>query len=145
MIKLGSVSKAFTKEDDDTGFTLKPSAPSAAAEPFRLTATGAKLMGEKAANEPSLRDALAVAEVLAPVLSPERAMLGVTVRVSDGDHEHTYRLVSGAERNLLGEGCSVEGPIGRALLGAEVGDVREVTLPRGPVELEVIALEGETR
>lgn len=137
------MSKAFTKEDDDAGFTLKPSATSAAAEPFRLTATGAKLASAK--NDPRIDEALAVAEVLEPVLSPERAMLGVTVQVNDGERDASYRLVSGAERNLLGEGCSVDGPIGRALLGAQVGDVREVTLPRGLVELEVIALEGEKR
>ena len=138
------MSKAFTKEDDDTGFTLPATSSMGIApgEPFHLTATGAKKA--RASSETRLKAALVSADVLEPVKLPERAMLGVTVQVREGDCDHTYRLVSGAERDLLGEGCSVEGPIGNALLGAKVGDVREVTLPRGPVELEVIALEGET-
>lgn len=139
------MSKAFTKEDDDAGFTLTPSATSTAAEPFHLTATGAKLARAKSDDDPRMKDALSVADVLEPVRLPERAVLGVTVQVREGDLDHSYRLVSSAERTLLGDGCSVDGPIGRALLGAKVGEVREVSLPRGLVELEVVALEGETR
>lgn len=133
------MSKAFTKEDDDAGFALTPEATSLAigAGPFRITATGAR----RAADRPEL----ARAELLAPVLAPTRATLGVTVHVRDeDDRERTYRLVSAAEHALLGEGCSVEGPIGRALLGAEIGEVREISLPgRDPEELEIVSLEGE--
>lgn len=140
----GGVSKAFTKDDDDAGFERPPSASMLAvpAGPFHLTATGATRLRRSA--DPRVAEALALAEVLPAVAAPARAAIGVTVRVVDeDDHEHAYRLVSAAERGLLGEGCSVEGPLGRALLGAEVGDVREVVLPRGKTELEVIALDGE--
>ncbi len=135
------MSRAFTKEDDNASFDAPASSSFHAAEPFHLTAAGAAKL--RSSNDPRLRDALALAELLPPVVTPERAALGVTVRVRD-DHEkaHDYRLVSATERALLGEGCSVEGPIGRALLGARVGDVCEVNLPRGPTELEVVALEG---
>ena len=54
-----------------------------------------------------------------------------------------YRLVSAEEHALVGDGCSTSGPIGSVLLGAGVGDVREITLPRGAEELVVLALEGE--
>lgn len=109
--------------------------------PFRITTTGAARVA--AHPDPRIRDTLARAERLERVESPERAALGVTVRVRAGDEERSYRLVSAEERLLLGEGCSVDGPIGRALLGARVGDLCEVALPRGLEELEVVALEGE--
>ena len=144
------MSKAFTKEDDDAGIELpeplrntrrggreKPTAR------FRLTRAGAKRIAETA--DAHFRDALVVAEVLErPAGPPERAVIGVTVHVRTSDGEgRSYRLVSAEERALLGEGCTVESPVGRGLLGARVGDVREVRAPRGAEELEVTALEGD--
>ena len=82
-----------------------------------------------------------IVEVTPP--SPERAALGVTVEVEDEQGErHLYRLVSAEERVLCGEGCSVESPMGKALLGARRGESREVALPRGTVEVEVVGLRG---
>lgn len=143
MQECGLLSKAFTKDDDDAGFEAPRSALLAVpAGPFRLTFTGA--FRAKEHEDARVREAAARAEALPRVVEPERATLGVTVvaRTSAGEPRR-YRLVSAEERALLGEGCSVEGPIGAALLAAEVGDVREVALPRGVEELEVIELEGE--
>lgn len=131
------MSKAFTKEDDDAGFAPPPSAASASVPegPFRVTAAGARRLA------PEL---LARAEVLPPQVEPARAALGVTVRVRTGDgEERAYRLVTAEEFALLGDGVSIGSPLGRALLGAEVGDVREVRAPKGREELEIVALEGE--
>lgn len=137
------MSKAFTKEDDDGGFVLPEGGlASVPAGPFRLTATGARKLA--ATDDPRLRAALERAEVLEPQgPSPERAALGVTVVVRADGGERSYRLVSAEERALLGEGCSVGSPLGRALLGAREGDVRELKAPRGTTELEVVALRGE--
>ncbi|MBX3234435.1 MAG: GreA/GreB family elongation factor [Labilithrix sp.] len=135
------MSKAFTKEDDDAGFAKPPSSTMLAVPtgPFRLTAFGAAKL--RRSDDERVREALALAEIVPPIDAPDRALLGVVVRVRDEqEHEHEYRLVSAAERALLGEGCSVDGPLGRALLGARVGDTREVALPRGRTELEVVAL-----
>jgi Transcription elongation factor, GreA/GreB, C-term len=131
------MSKAFTKEDDDTGFSKPPSAASLVVPtgPFRLTATGAKLLDD--ATHEGMREAIGRAQVQAPVAAPTH------VRDEDGG-EHAYRLVTAEERGLVGEGCSLQSPIGRALLGARVGEVREVVTPRGTHELEVVALDGET-
>lgn len=141
------MSKAFTKEDDSAGFAAPSSTLSVPPGPFRITVTGAR---EAAAHpDPRVREALARAETLQPVDRPERAALGVTVRVRNEDgEEKAYRLVPPEELALLGTTrrspvASVEAPVGRALLGAKVGDVREVVLPRGKEELEIIALEGE--
>jgi transcription elongation GreA/GreB family factor len=77
-------------------------------------------------------------------VEPVRAALGVTVRVRTAEgEERAYRLVTAEEYALLGDGVSIGSPLGRALLGAEVGDVRELRAPKGREELEVVALEGE--
>jgi transcription elongation GreA/GreB family factor len=133
------VSRAFTKEDDNASFETPASSSMRVSQPFHLTEAGAARL--RASRDPRLGEALALAEIIPPIAKPERAALGVIVHVRDErDQTHVYRLVSATEHALLGEGCSVDGPIGRALLGAEVGDVREVKLPRGLTELEVVAL-----
>jgi transcription elongation factor GreA len=134
------MSKAFTKEDDATGVELP--APDGPRARFRLTRAGAKRIAESA--DARWREALEYAEVLPAQRAPDRAVIGVTVhaKTSEGE-ERAYRLVSSEERALLGEGCTAESPIGRALLGARVGDVREVKAPRGAEELEITALEGD--
>ena len=135
------MSKAFTKEDDDGGFTPPPSSTSVSIPEgaFRISATGARRLA--ASSDPRVRDALARAEVLPPQREPERAALGVTVhlRTEKGD-ERVYRLVTAEEYALLGEGVTVGSPLGRALLGAAVGDVCEVRNE----SLEVVALDGES-
>ena len=138
------MSKAFTKEDDAGGVTLPPASsfvvPSG---PFHLTALGAAKLSAKA--DPKIHDLLTRAEILRAIGDrPLRATMGVTVHVETGSGEKKcYRLVSSEEQGLLGEGCSVSSPLGRALLGKEVGDVCEVRTPRGVDELEIVALEGE--
>ena len=135
------MSKAFTKEDDDAGVELTH-APSfvVPSGPFRITARGAEYL----AASPDKRVWLSRAEILpAPPAQPERAVLGVTVRARtpSGD-ERSYRLVTSEEQGLTGDGCSVQSPLGRALVGGEVGDVREVRTPKGNEELTIVALEG---
>jgi transcription elongation GreA/GreB family factor len=135
------VSKAFTKEDDDAGFTAPATAVAVPSGPFRLTRAGAEALAKH--PDARARAAAGYAEVVRVDAQPVRATLGVTVglRGTEGG-ERRVRLVSPEEFGLLGEGCSIQSPLGRALLGAEVGDVREVQTPRGASELEVISLEG---
>ncbi len=138
------MNKAFTKEDEDVGVgeTVAPSfiAPPGA---FRISTRGAAALAASA--DVRQRDALARAEVMPAVpAGPIHAALGVTVhaRASNGD-ARTYRLVTSEEQGLLGEGCSVHSPLGRALLGAEVGDTCEVVTPRKKEKLKILSLEGE--
>jgi transcription elongation GreA/GreB family factor len=139
---LDCVSKAFTREGDDAGIEPAPSRAFVGV-PFRLTHAGARKL--KAAGDAHSLEALRHAELVEMRGTPDRAVLGASVEVLD-DHgaRHVYRLVSAEERALLGEGCSVESPVGRALLGATPGEVREANVPRGTVELEIIALRGES-
>ena len=136
------MSKAFTKDDDDAGF-VPPSSSSIAIPPgpFKLTATGARILS--ASTDPRIMSALARAEILPPRVSPAKAAVGITVRVRDAGGTRDVRLVMPEEQALLGEGCSIQSPLGRALLGAEVGDVRELHAPKGVTELEILELMGE--
>jgi transcription elongation GreA/GreB family factor len=135
------MSKAFTKEDD--AGDAAPAVPAIAAGRFWLTHGGAEQLRQR--DDPRVAAALASADVLPKVgPRPERGALGVTLTLLNAAGERRkVRLVSPEEQRLLGEGCSVKSPLGRALLGAEVGDVREVALPRGTDEIEIEALEGE--
>jgi transcription elongation GreA/GreB family factor len=138
------MSKAFTKEDDDGGVAL-PSASSFVVPSgrFHITALGATILRKN--EDIRIRDALSRADILpATAARPERATLGVTVHIRGKDgQEKSYRLVTSEERGLIGAGCSVQSPLGIALLGKQIGEICEVNTPRGADELEVVALEGE--
>ena len=68
--------------------------------------------------------------------------LGSTVVVLDvkRDEELTYNLVTTEEADAPNGKISTTSPIGRALLGKEVGDVVRVTSPGGTKELEILKL-----
>ena len=72
----------------------------------------------------------------------DRAGLGSTVVVLDTKREEevTYNLVTSEEADAAKGKISTTSPIGRALLGKEVGDVVRVQSPGGVKELEILKL-----
>ena len=72
----------------------------------------------------------------------DRAGLGSTLVVLDTkrDEEITYNLVTTEEADAAHGKVSTTSPIGRALLGKEVGDVVKVQSPGGVKELEILKL-----
>jgi transcription elongation factor GreA len=72
----------------------------------------------------------------------DRVGLGSTVVVLDSKREEevTYRLVTSEEADAPNGKISTTSPIGRALLGKEVGDVVRVQSPGGVKELEILRL-----
>src|SRR5262252_9212876 len=72
----------------------------------------------------------------------DKVGLGSTVVVLDmrRDEELTYSLVTSEEADAANGKISTTSPIGRALLGKEVGDVAKVQSPGGVKELEVLKL-----
>ncbi len=61
--------------------------------------------------------------------------------VEDADGEQkTYRLVDKDESEPKRGRISVQSPVGRALMGKEVGDAVIVKRPSGPMELEIVEL-----
>ena len=72
----------------------------------------------------------------------DRVGLGSTVVVLDTlrDEEITYNLVTSEEADAANGKISTTSPIGRALLGKEVGDVARVQSPGGVKEMEILKL-----
>jgi transcription elongation factor GreA len=72
----------------------------------------------------------------------DKVGLGSTVIVLDvkRDEEITYNLVTSEEADAANGKISTTSPIGRALLGKEVGDVARVQSPGGSKELEILKL-----
>ncbi|MCU0447132.1 MAG: transcription elongation factor GreA [Microscillaceae bacterium] len=54
--------------------------------------------------------------------------------------EFTYTLVAEEEANLKEGKISVQSPIGKGLLGKEVGDKVKIDVPAGQVEFEVLGI-----
>ena len=54
-----------------------------------------------------------------------------------------YRIVSESEANLREGKISVGTPIAQGLLGKKVGDVAEIKVPQGTIQLEVLSIAYE--
>jgi len=72
----------------------------------------------------------------------DRVGLGSEVVVLDTrkDEEITYRLVTSEETDTVKGWISTSSPIGKGLLGKEVGDVVRIEIPGGVRELEILKL-----
>jgi transcription elongation factor GreA len=54
--------------------------------------------------------------------------------------EMNYTLVAESEADLKSSKISVSSPIGRGLLGKEVGDIAEVSVPNGKIQFEILSI-----
>jgi transcription elongation factor GreA len=91
-----------------------------------------------------LEDALANARVLDKKdldLSKVRVLTTVTILNKKMDKEMKYTLVSPNEADFAAGKISIESPIGKALLGREVGEEVEVDVPAGKLTLKVLKIE----
>lgn len=72
----------------------------------------------------------------------DRVGFGSTVVVYDStkDEEIVYRLVTSEESDVTKGLISTTSPIGRGLVGKQVGDVATVITPNGKRELEILKL-----
>jgi len=52
--------------------------------------------------------------------------------------EVEYTLVAENEANLANKKISIDSPIGKGLLGKKVGDIAEVQVPAGTLQLEIL-------
>ena len=57
--------------------------------------------------------------------------------------EFTYRLVADSETDVRNGKLSVNSPIGKGLLGKQVGEVAEIEVPSGIMKFEVMAISRE--
>jgi transcription elongation factor GreA len=75
-----------------------------------------------------------------PKAPPERVVFGSTVALENQDtgEEVRYRLVGPLESDLASGTISVTSPIGRAIIGKEVGDEVQVRAPGGVKRFEIV-------
>ena len=90
-----------------------------------------------------LQNTLSGARVIdASELDASKALIHSKVKIRNVDNgmEIEYQLVAENEADLKAKRISVESPIGKGLLGKEVGDVVEIEVPSGTMQFEIIGI-----
>jgi len=90
-----------------------------------------------------LEDATKRAEVIdTSKLKGSTVRFGATVKLADEETEEeiSYQLVGEFEADIQARKISIQSPLGKALIGREVGDSVEVTTPNGVRYFEVVAV-----
>lgn len=90
-----------------------------------------------------LKDKLSRAEIIdCSKVSCEKAVFGTVVKLvdMDTDEELTYQLLGPEEADVKNGSISVLAPLGRSLLGKEIGDEVVTKTPRGTREFEVVEI-----
>lgn len=90
-----------------------------------------------------LKDVLANARLVdESQMDSSKAFILSTVRIKNQKNgmEVSYTLVAESEADLAQKKISVESPIGKGLLGKELGDVAEVETPAGIMKFEILEI-----
>jgi len=90
-----------------------------------------------------LQDVVRNARVLdADDIDDSKVLIQCKVKIKNvaNDMEIEYQIVAENEADLKARKISVESPIGKGLLGKEVGDVAEVQVPNGIINFEVLEI-----
>jgi transcription elongation factor GreA len=108
------------------------------------TAKDAQALNESRINQ--LHGKLTRVQIIEDLgLGDDRAYIGATVRVRDLDAgaERRITLLSAEEAEPDHDIISYQSPIGKGLLGREVGDEVEIETPGGTLRLEVLEITRE--
>ena len=89
--------------------------------------------GQVEAQIADMEDRVSRAQIIDPTtLSGDRVVFGATVTVIDeNDRPQRYQIVGQTESDAKKGRISYDSPLGRALIGKQVGDEVEVTVPSG--------------
>ena len=76
-------------------------------------------------------------------ISSDKIVFGATVKLFDPEKDlnHTYKIVGDDEAEFKENKISYLSPLGKALIGKEVGDTVIVKAPKGDVEYEIEEIE----
>jgi transcription elongation factor GreA len=88
-----------------------------------------------------LEAVISLAQVIDPAtMSGDTVKFGATVLVADEDtdEEFTYQIVGQYEADITKNLISIASPIGKALIGKDVGDSVEVAAPGGTKGYEIV-------
>ena len=85
---------------------------------------------------------LSMADIIDPrkLSSTNKVVFGVTVTVCDVDSgdEKTFSIVGADESDIEKGWISCESPLGRSLIGKELGDIAKASVPGGEREYEIL-------
>lgn len=90
-----------------------------------------------------LQAKLSMADVIDPSkINQSKVAFGATVKVLDveADNEYEFTLVGPEEADVKKGKISISSPVGRALLGKEVGDIAIVKAPSRTIEYEILEI-----
>jgi transcription elongation factor GreA len=90
-----------------------------------------------------LKTKLALAEVIDPSrINQSKVAFGAKVKVLDieADEEYVFILVGADEADVRNGKISINSPVGRALLGKEVGDTAIIKAPARTMEYEILEI-----
>jgi transcription elongation factor GreA len=75
-------------------------------------------------------------------LDTSKALVLSTVKIKNkvNGAQMTYTLVAESEADLKTNKISVNSPIGKGLLGKQVGDIAEIKVPNGTIEFEILEI-----
>lgn len=78
-------------------------------------------------------------------LDESKVLVHSTVKIKNQTNgvEMTYKLVAQSEADLNTGKISVDSPIGKGLLGKEVGDIAEIQVPNGIMKFGVIEISRD--
>ncbi len=78
-------------------------------------------------------------------LDDSKALVHSMVKIKNltNKMEMTYKLVAQSESDLKTGKISVDSPIGKGLLGKQVGDIAEIIVPSGNLKFEVLEIWRE--
>lgn len=78
-------------------------------------------------------------------LDTSKVLVLSTVKLKNQNNgmEMKYTLVAESEADLKSGKISVNSPIGKGLLGKEVGDVAEITVPNGTMKFDILEITRE--
>jgi len=93
-----------------------------------------------------LKAKLALADIIDPSkINQSKAAFGAKVKVLDtgADEEYMFMLVGPDEADIKSGKISISSPVGRALLGKEVGDTAVIKAPARTMEYEILEISFE--
>ncbi len=93
-----------------------------------------------------LQSKLALAEVIDPSkINQSRVAFGAKVKVLDTEEneEHVFTLVGPDEADAKSGKISINSPVGKSLLGKEVGDAVVIRAPARTMEYEILEINFE--
>ncbi|MCI0469129.1 MAG: transcription elongation factor GreA [Nitrospirae bacterium] len=93
-----------------------------------------------------LQTKIALADVIDPSkINQSRAAFGAKVKVLDidADEDYEFILVGTEEADIKSHKISISSPVGRALIGKEVGDIATVKAPARVIEYEILEINFE--